>query len=76
MREALLRICNSSNIIYPCIPFEATIFPQNLAAARLYYYFKALFDTVTIRGWLDFEDSVYRDQHACAYTASIMSLLE
>ena len=28
---------------------------------------------VTIRGWLDFEGSVYRDQHGHAYTASIIS---
>ena len=26
------------------------------------------------RGWLDFVGGVYRDQHACSYTASIISL--
>ena len=41
----------------------------------VYSISKALFDASTIRGWLDFEDGVYRDQHSHMYTASIMSLL-
>ena len=49
-----------------------TIFPRNLAAAR--FYFKAQFGVATIRGRLDFEGGVYRDRHACAHTASIISL--
>ena len=36
--------------------------------------FKAQFGAATIRGWLDFEGGVYRDRHACAHTASIISL--
>ena len=38
------------------------------------FYFKALCDVATIRGKLDFKGGVYRDQHACTYTASIMNL--
>ena len=49
-----------------------TVFPRNFASAR--FYFKALIDEATIRGWLDFEGGVYRDQHARVYTASIISL--
>ena len=48
-----------------------TIFPRNLAAARI--YFKAQFGAATIRGRLDFEGGVYRDRHAHAHTASIIS---
>ena len=50
-----------------------TVFPQNLTTAR--FYFKAQCGTVTIRGWLDFEGGVYRDRHACSYTASVISLV-
>ena len=49
-----------------------TVFPRNLAAAR--FYFKAPFGAATIRGRLDFEGGVYRDQYARTYTASIISL--
>ena len=49
-----------------------TVFPRNLAAARL--YFKAQFGAATIQGWLDFEGGVYRDRHARVYAASIISL--
>ena len=52
--------------------YSYTVFPRNLAAAR--FYFKAPFGAATIRGQLDFEGSVYRDRHARAYTASIISL--
>ena len=38
------------------------------------FNFKALYHAVTIRGRLDFEGGIYREQHARAYTASIMSL--
>ena len=38
------------------------------------FNFKALYHAATIRGWLDFEGGVYRDQYACAYTASVVSL--
>ena len=54
------------------IKHAVTIFPQNLAAAR--FYFKAQFGAATIWGWLDFEGGIYWDWHACAYTASIVSL--
>ena len=57
----------------PVCVSTCTVFPRNLAAVRV--YFKAFFDVATIRGWLDFEGSVYRDQHACACTASVMSLI-
>ena len=56
--------------IYVCKP--VTIFPRNLAAAR--FNFKALYHAATIRGRLDFEGGVYRDRHAHAYTASVISL--
>ena len=49
-----------------------TVFPQNLAAAR--FYFKAPFGAATIQGRLDFKGGIYRDQHAHAYTVSIISL--
>ena len=45
---------------------------SNLAVMR--FYFKALYHAVTIRGRLDFKGGIYRDRHACAYTASIISL--
>ena len=38
-----------------------TVLPQNLAAAR--FNFEALYRAATIQGWLDFEGSIYRDQH-------------
>ena len=38
------------------------------------FYFKTQFGAATIRGWLDFEGGVYRDQHARAQTDSIISL--
>ena len=49
-----------------------TVFPRNLTAAG--FYFKAPFGGATIRGRIDFEGGVYRDRHARAYTASIISL--
>ena len=51
---------------------KITVFPRNLAATG--FYFKAPFGAATIRGRLDFEGGVYRDRHARAYTASIISL--
>ena len=52
----------------------STVFPQKLAMATFHVvtYFKASFDAVTIRGWIDF-DGICRDWHAHAYTASTMS---
>ena len=47
-----------------------TTFPRNLAD----FNSKALYHAATIRGWLDFEGGVYRDQHARTYTGSIISL--
>ena len=38
------------------------------------FNFKALYHAATIRGRLDFEGGVYRDQHARAYTTSVISL--
>ena len=52
--------------------FMNTVFPRNLAAVR--FNFKTLYHAVTIRGWLDFEGGVYRDQHAHTYTASVINL--
>ena len=49
-----------------------TVFPRNLITVR--FNFKALYNVATIRGRLDFEGGVYRDRHARAYTASIVSL--
>ena len=39
------------------------------------FYFKALFGAATIQAWLHFEGSVYKDWHAWAYTALVISLL-
>ena len=50
--------------------YNNTIFPQNLAVVR--FYFKAPFGAATIRGWLDFECGIYRDQHSCAYTINLL----
>ena len=44
-------------------------------ATEGFFYFKAPFDVVTIRGWLDFEGGIHRDRHAHTYTASIISYL-
>lgn len=54
------------------MPNTTCIFPRNLATLK--FYFKILFDVVTFRGWLDFEGVVYRYQHTCTYTASIINL--
>ena len=40
---------------------QYTVFPQSLTAVR--FYFKALFDAVTIRGWLDFKGSIDTHVH-------------
>ena len=44
-----------------------TVFPRNLAMVR--FNLKVLYLVATIRGWLDFEGGVYRDQHLRTYTA-------
>ena len=54
---------------------RCTVFPRNLAAAVFYFQGSIWCGdnsrAARFRGRLDFEGGVYRDQHACAYTASI-----
>ena len=44
--------------------------PTTVFVALVRFNFKALCHAATIRGQLDFKGSIYRDQHACTYTAS------
>ena len=54
------------------VVIKPTIFSRDLAAVR--FYFKAPFGAATIQGRVDFECSVYRDQHSRVYAASVISL--
>ena len=59
-------LCNITTL------YVKSVFPRNLTVAR--FYFQALFGAAIIRGWLDFEGSVYGNRHVRAHTASIISL--